>query len=46
MIQCIMIPRVIVDIDRDALQCRYFVGQGAEEGIVLSVIRLVLYVGV
>ena len=36
MIQCIMIPRVIVDIDRDALQCRYFVGQGAEEGIILS----------
>ena len=41
-----MIPRVIVDIDRDALQCRHFAGQGAAEGIVLSVIRLVLYVGV
>ena len=36
MIQCIMIPRVIVDIDRDAPQCRDFVGQGAEEGIILS----------
>lgn len=38
MIQRLLIPCIIVDIDRDGLQVGDFGGERVEEGVVLSII--------
>ena len=37
MIQRLLIPRIIIDINRDRFKRRYFPGEGVQEGVVLPI---------